>query len=340
MSSSPKKSIRSIARWLVPILVSILAFWLVLRKIDFAQFLDNLSKIGFRSLLLASLVYFASFLFRVICWYILLGRKVSFKDTFYTMNAGYLLNNVLPFRLGEVGRALLLDDPLGPSALEAFASVIVERIFDVFLAAVFVLSLLPRVLGAGYNQTFVVVAFVVAGAGILVLYLIARYPKVILNWLTTWGRRVPFVEHWIKPKAVQVLEGLSVLSNPFSFLTAFGSLFISWILAFGQNHIIFNELYTNPPFWWMIFTLSAGTFGIALPSAPAGLGVFEGAMVVAFALLGVGGGIAFAHALIIHAMSFVYNNIFGLIGLHLKGEAVINLYHRAIRRSPDVQTGE
>jgi hypothetical protein len=256
------------------------------------------------------------------------------------MNAGYLLNNVFPFRLGEVGRALLLDNPEGPSALEAFSSVIVERVFDVFLAAVFVLIMLPRVLAGDTQQNVIYIAISVAVLGILALYLIARHRNHILVWLERWGKKAAFIDRWVKPKAAQILEGLSVLSNPRLFLLAFGSLFISWMLAFVQNFVVFRTLYPNPPFWWMIFVLSIGTFGIALPSGPAGLGVFEGAMVAGFALLGVDAELGFAHAIIIHAVSIVYNNIFGLIGLHLRGEALVDLYQRSIRRSPKVQSQE
>ena len=254
------------------------------------------------------------------------------------MNAGYLLNNVFPFRLGEIGRALLLANPKGPSALEAFSSVIVERVFDVFLSAVFVLGMLPRILSDDYDQTLVIVIFIIALIGMVDLYLLARFRKNILGWLTRWGERSQFVGNWVRPKAAQLLEGFSVLESPRLFFLSFGSLFISWILAFAQNFIIFQALYPDPPFWWMVFVLSVGAFGIALPSAPAGLGVFEGAMVAAFALLGVGREVAFAHAIIIHAMSFVYNNILGLIGLRLRGEALVSLYQRAVKRSPDVKS--
>jgi len=332
--------LKKTSRWLLPLLISGLAFWLVFRKIDLSMFVSNLKRVGFNALIYATILQFLSLLFRVFSWYILLGRKVSFKDAFFTMNAGYLLNNVFPFRLGEVGRALLLDNPQGPSALEAFSSVIVERVFDVFLAAVFVLIMLPRVLAGDAQQTIVYVAFSVALLGILALYLIARYRVIILTWLTRWGEKAAFINRWVKPKAAQILEGLSVLSNPGLFLLAFGSLVVSWMLAFVQNFVVFRALFPNPPFWWMIFVLSIGTFGIALPSGPAGLGVFEGAMVAGFALLGVDAGLGFAHAIIIHAMSIVYNNIFGLIGLHLRGEALVDLYQRAIRRFPKVQTQE
>ena len=337
MSSKFGNFIKSLARWLVPLIISGLAFWLILRDMDLSQFLTKLSRVGFKPLFFSSLLYFASFLFRVGCWYILLRRKVSFKDAFFTMNAGYLLNNVFPFRLGEIGRALLLANPKGPSVLEAFSSVIVERIFDVFLSAVFVLAMLPRIIAGDYNQTLVLIIFSLSLIGMVALYLIARFRRCILGWLTHWGEQTSFIESWVRPKAAQLLEGFSVLENPLLFFLAFGSLFISWILAFTQNLIVFRALYADPPFWWMVFVLSVGAFGIALPSAPAGLGVFEGAMVAGFALLGVGAEVAFAHALIIHAMSFIYNNILGFIGLHLRGEALVGLYQRAIKRSSGIK---
>ncbi len=336
MNSQPKVILGKLLRWVIPLLISIVSIWLVVRDINLPQLADYFSQINWQTYLLATLAYFCSFFLRVFCWYILLRRKVSFRDAFFTMGAGYLLNNVFPFRLGEIGRALLLDDPKGPTALEVLSSVIVERVFDVFLAAVFVLATLPRLLDSAYNQTFILIALMVAVLGLVLLLLAARFRERIINWLTRWGERTPFVKSWIVPKAVQVLEGLSVLNSTGSFLLAFGSLAVSWLLAFGENYIVFRSLYANPPFWWMIFVLSTGTFGAALPSAPASLGIFEGVIVAAFALLGVEAELAFTHAIVIHALAFVYANILGLIGLRLRGQALISLYRRAIHRSPKV----
>ncbi len=327
---------KKIFRWLVPIIISAGAIWLVLRDIELSTIAAHLSKIDFKIYLLASLAYFASYLLRTYCWYVLLRRKVSFKDTFFTMGAGYLLNNLFPFRLGEIGRAVLLDDPEGPSALEVLSSVLVERIFDLFLAAVFVLSMLPRILGGGFDQTLILILFILTLLGMAVLYLAARFRLRITGWLDRWGTRASFVNRWVTPKANQVLEGLSVLNNPGAFMLAFGSLFLSWLIAFGENWIVFQSLSPNPPFWWMIFVLSAAAFGAALPSVPAGLGVFEGVMVAAFAFLGVDADLAFTHAIVIHALAFVYSNIFGLIGLRLRGQAVIDLYRRVVHRSPTI----
>ena len=338
--SKTKRLLGKILRWFIPLAISALAFWLVLRQVEFSQFTANLSKIGWQTILLVSLVFFISLLARVFCWYVLLRRRVSFKDAFFTMCSGYLLNNVFPFRLGEVGRAMLLDNPEGPSALEVFSSVMMERIFDVFLAAVFVLAMLPRVIGGDYDRRLIWLAFTLAVLGLIVLYILARSREKIGLWLARWGERSEFILNWVKPKADQILEGFSVLKNPGAFLLAFGSLAVSWFIAFGENYMIFQRLYPDPPFWWMIFVLSMAAFGAALPSAPAGLGVFEGVMVAAFALLGVDADLAFTHAIVIHAISFFFTSLLGLVGLRMRGQAVVDLFQRAFRKEAAEQPGE
>ena len=339
MTESSKSGwLGKILRWLIPLTFSGVAFWLILRQIEFAQLVENLKKIGWGTILLAIVFYYLSYFARVFCWYLLLRRKVSFWNAFFTMSAGYLLNNIFPFRLGEIGRAILLDDPERSPALEVFSSILVERVFDVFLAALFILAMLPRVIGESFDQRLIVLALVLAGTGLVMLFLAARFREKIAGWLARWGERSKFIKEWVTPKAEQLLEGLSVLNKPGLFLLSFGSLAISWFLSFGENYVVFNSLQPQPLFWWMIFVLSSGAFGGALPAVPAGLGVFEGVMVAAFALLGVDANVAFTHAIVIHTMAFLFTNIMGLIGLRLRGQAVVDLYHRAINRPKDQPT--
>lgn len=335
-----KPVIRKMLRWLVPVIISGLAIWLVLREIDLSLFIENLARIRWQTLLLATVVYYVSFALRAFCWHILLRKKVSYKDTFFTMGVGYLLNNLFPFRLGEIGRAVMLDDTDRTTPLEVFSSVVVERIFDVFLAAIFILSVLPRILTDGYDQRVILIAFMLAVIGLIVLFLLAQFRERVASGLNRWGERSNFVKNWVRPKVVHALEGFSVLTDPRAFFLAFGSLALSWGLAFGKNYLIFSNLQPNPPFWWMIFVLSAGAFGAALPSAPAGLGVYEGVVVASFALLGVGTELAFTHAVVTHAMVFVYANLIGLIGLKLRGEALVGFIQRVLRRSPKVRAVE
>jgi len=321
-----------VLRWMVPLLLSGLAIWLVLRNVEITQFVSYFTRIRWQTYLLASAAYFLSFILRAFCWHTLLRGKVSYRDAFFTMGAGYLLNHIFPFRLGEIGRAVLLEDPDHISLLEVFSSVIVERIFDVFLAAVFILSVLPRILSVEFDQSLIIIVFFLGVIGLIILFFLAKFRIQIASWLLRWGERSNFVKNWVTPKVAHALEGFSVLTDPRAFSLAFVSLALSWGFAFVQNFVIFSDLYSNPPFWWMIFVLSAGAFGAALPSAPAAVGVFEGVVIAAFALLGVGAEVAFTYAIVVHAMIFIYANLIGLIGLRLRGEAVINYFLKVIKR--------
>jgi uncharacterized protein (TIRG00374 family) len=329
-----------ILRWLIPLAISGIAIGLVFRNIQLSQVVENISSLQWQNILLGVLLYLLSYIVRVFCWFTLLGGKVSFVSAFFTMGAGYLLNNVFPFRLGEIGRAILLDDPKGPSTLEVLSSVVVERIFDVFLGAVFILLTLPKIIGGAFNQTLVIIAFVLTAAGILAMIMAARYHERINTWVSRLGEKKHFIKVWLAPKVRQILDGLSVLRKPSIFILAFGSLALSWVIAFGENFVIFQSLHPEPKFWWMVFVLSAAAFGAALPSAPSGFGVFEGVMVSAFALINISPGIAFTHAIVIHAIAFVFSNIIGLIGLRMRGEAVFILYQRVVHRMPKTNAVE
>ena len=50
-------------RWLIPLGISGLALWLVLRDIDFALFFQNLMRVGWQAILFATAAYFTSFFF-------------------------------------------------------------------------------------------------------------------------------------------------------------------------------------------------------------------------------------------------------------------------------------
>ena len=329
-----------VLRWLIPISISALAIGLVLDQIHFPTFIENLRQIRWESVLLAIILYLASYLFRVFSWYLLLRRNVSFRDTFFTMGAGYLLNNIFPFRLGEIGRAMLLGDPKGPSTFEVLSSIVVERVLDVLIGSFFILVMLPRVISGDFNKTLISAAFILTLVVLAVLFIAARFRDRIIRWLSGRRESAKFVKHWLTPKIKKILEGFSVLDNLPLFLLAFGSLMISWLVAFGENYVIFQNLYPSPPFWWMLFVLSAAAFGAALPSAPAGLGVFEGVMVAAFVLVNVNAEIALTHALVIHAIAFVFSNIIGVIGLRMRGEAVIGLFRRVLHQKPDIKAVE
>jgi len=70
------------------------------------------------------------------------------------------------------------------------------------------------------------------------------------------------------------------------------------------------------------------SLGIALPSAPAGLGVYEVAMVGGFSLLGVPTAQALAIAVVAHLINITITGFFGMYGLFRDGETISNIYQQ------------
>ena len=103
------------------------------------------------------------------------------------MNAGYLMNNVFPFRLGEVGRALMLsgshnDKEIG--SMEIFSSILVERIYDIFLAAFFFLGSLLIVLRDDTLQSLAIILLCLTVVALFLLSAAARKRERLIGKLS------------------------------------------------------------------------------------------------------------------------------------------------------------
>lgn len=319
----------SILKWVIPFGISIAAIWLISRTVNFQDVTTAIKQIGWQPILWASLLYFSSHFARVACWYILLNRKVTYGKAYFGMNAGYLLNNVFPFRLGEIGRAILLGSPSGPTIFQVLSSIIVERVYDVTLAAGFFLGTLLLALSSTENLWLSVAFLAVALFGLVILFIITRHREKVKAWMTRKAQGKKWLETVIVPKIGELLDGFAVFDQPLWFFLSLGLLVVSWLLAFCEQYVIMRALIPDGQFWWVIFILSAGALGAAVPSAPAGLGVYEASIVGTFAVLGVSQPIALAQALVTHALHFVYSSSLGLIGLIISGQNISAFFRRA-----------
>jgi len=326
-----------VLKWLIPFLITGLAIWLLIANVDVNVLITAFRSFKLLQLLFALAMALISLGLRAFAWRIILKKQFLFKRLFFVMNAGYLMNNVFPFRLGEVGRALLLgnknDKDIG--SLEVFSSILVERIYDVFLAAIFFLGSIVIILRGGSIQMMAILLLFLAVITLILLSIAARNRERLIGKLKLSGEGRSKLYTSIISKLDSLLKGLSILNSPKLIMGSFGFLFLSWAFSLGQYYIIMQNVIPDGEIWWPILILSAGAFGIALPSAPAGLGVFEAAIVGAFALLGVESSVALAYALIIHGMQFFVSSGFGFVGLILEGQSLSTLFRRLFEHKRD-----
>jgi uncharacterized protein (TIRG00374 family) len=274
--------------------------------------------------------YLLGLVMRALSWMTLLQNRASYGRVFLTLNEGYLLNNVFPFRLGELGRAVLLSQATGLSAFFVLSTIIIERAYDVAIAAGLLLATLPFVLGLDTGQTIASLVMILVILVLVSLFLLARYRQRIIVKLEAYGETRPLFRDRILRRVESLLEGFGALSRLDQFLLSVFYILIAWLFGSVQLYFLALSLGIDVQLWWIGFVVGVISLGIALPSAPAGLGIYEVAMVGAFSLLGVPTSQALALALVAH---FIHITITGLIGAYAifrDGENIAGLYQRLI----------
>ena len=122
-----------------------------------------------------------------------------------------MLNNVLPFRLGELGSALLLSGRVSLPFWQVLSSVVVERVFDLGIAAGLLLGTLPLVVGADWAYSAALVAGALVVIGFVLLFFMASRPEWVRGFLRRVSGRWPRLQTWLEEQASHFLEGLSAL---------------------------------------------------------------------------------------------------------------------------------
>jgi len=236
---------------------------------------------------------------------------------------GYMANNVLPLRAGEVvriyaaARRLREAEPL--SATQAFwlvaATVAIERVLD-SLALVLILGVLvfltpvppPVEWAAG-----ILLAVDVIGVALLVM--VARSPDGGRRLVTRLTARWPRLERLALSLFDTALRGLDGIRTPAHALRIAAWTPVIWLLPAAAAWAMLRAMHLDLPFvaGWVVLAFVG--VGISVPSAPGYLGVFHFAAKLALEIFGVASSTALAYALIYHASAVVPITLVGWLYL-------------------------
>ncbi len=119
--------------FLVGMIISGIALYFAFRKVPFAELIAYLKSIDYFWTIPATLLILLAFALRVYRWRIILGatRRVGFWDAFHPLMIGFMLNCILPGRVGEISRPLILNQKTSVPFSTGLATVAAERAFDV-----------------------------------------------------------------------------------------------------------------------------------------------------------------------------------------------------------------
>jgi len=320
---------KQVSRWLPGVVISLVAIFLVFRVASWGELQSALSSINPLFILAASIFTVLFCITRAFAWRILLDRKPTVLQTFFGINIGYLLNNLFPLRAGEVGRAVLLGQTTGLGTFHVLSTIIIERAFDLVFAALLLLSTLPLALGLEWAKPVALITLILVIAGLASLFLIARNTQSVHAWVVRVLGKNPLVIRFVIPNLENLLEGLGALTDLKKFLAVVTWIAISWLIGVLNYYVVILSIVPNAPLWWGIFLDAVLAMGIAIPSAPAALGVFEASLVAALSLLGIDESTGLAYAVVMHFIQFAVTGILGMIGLLKDGRTLGSIFKAA-----------
>ena len=292
------------------IAISVAAIALLLRSVDVGAAIEVLRRADLSAVALMVVTVFLDVAARGARWRALLVpiRRLSYPRVLGYTYIGYLANNVLPARLGELVRSHALGEGEGVSRPTVLGTVVVERIVDtvivVALAAAAVL-----ILGAGgIASTAVVLGAVFVGILVVGLALAVtshRLPGA--DRATALAERVPRLLDATR----RLRDGLAVVGQPSAVAAAVGFSLLAWSASIATFIVGGAAVGVSLTPVQGALLSSGVALATIVPSGPGYLGTFELTAVGIATQFGVPPNAAFAMALLVHALILLVTSIGG-----------------------------
>jgi glycosyltransferase 2 family protein len=249
---------------------------------------------------------------RAVRWRYLFPQQAKPTHLFNAVMIGYMGNNLLPLRAGEVLRVYVVTRR-GQRFWTTVTTLVVERALDglavgIVLAFVFFQIPTPREV-AWASEVFV--GLVLAMLIVLVAMAAAPLPCRILIHSVIY--RWPGIERRLLVIFDTMSDGLQGLRRPSQLLpTAAWSLAI-WGVIVLSVWTGFLAASLNLPMTAALCVIAFIGLGVSLPSSPGFIGVIQVATVLALSFFGVGKSDALSFSLLLHASQFLPVTVWGLL---------------------------
>lgn len=325
--------VKAVKYWrvgLLGVIASVLAIAFIVSQMqDIRLMWSALQRADYLYVLLSMLVIVAGLLARGARWRALLGGALPFSRAFSITNVAYLVNGVLPLRIGELARAYLATQAQPPvPAFKSISTIIVERLLDV-VAVLLILALalasapLPDELRGA--ATFFAPAVVL---GFVVLIMLAGMRARALRVAAWVVERVPFLQRWnVLAWLGHFLDGLNPLTQPKALALVLMWTAASWVCSLASGYLLMLAFFEQADWTTTFLFTAAASLAVAVPAVPGNLGTYEVSILLALRTTGYGepAGVATAFAIAVHAVNLLVNSALGVYGFVQEGVSLERL---------------
>lgn len=312
-----KHTLRNAVTWIGLLISFVAVAWLV-RAYDWSSVWPALREARWSWLAASPILLLLNFAVRTARWRRLfpLAFRLHFASAFTAMMAGYLFNNILPARAGELVRVHMIGKRAQLPRSTALGTVVLERTLDllVLLALLaFVMIIQPLPGWAAYAGKVVAALAFAALATILTLgFLGERIIGMVLPWL---GFLPPRFTQRLDVSGRAFVSGISALLH-ISHLTYFFALTaVAWVLELLLVYVLAQAFRLDLGFISLLFVMLVIALGTMVPASPGYVGTFEVFGASALLLLGISGGAALGFVLTLHMVVLLGSSLTGLVCL-------------------------
>ncbi len=323
-------------RLIIGCLIGIVFLYLAARKVDFSLMWEAFTKVHYGFVLLAVPVMFLSHFLRALRWRYLMDpiKRVDVASLFSALLIGYMANILMPAHLGELLRAYVLGKKRGVSASSTFATIVVERIIDVFallLLMVFAILLYPFphwINKAGY-------AMLIGTVGLFVfLVLLKKHFSFFERFLYLFFRPL---RKGLQEKLAKGIRSFVVGIVPLRSRWDYPVVAVLSVVIWGcYGFIIHLVLYAfdfvsvyHLPWSTGLIVLVVTTIGIVVPSSPGYVGTYHWLCQISLAMFGVPAGPALSFAILTHGVNFLPVLIAGLVLAYYEGVEIFRVQSKS-----------
>ncbi|MGH2560634.1 MAG: lysylphosphatidylglycerol synthase transmembrane domain-containing protein [Thermomicrobiales bacterium] len=307
-------------RVIVGLLISAGFLIFAFRGQDFGRIRDALGEVNYWYLVPALALYFAGVGVRAFRWSVLLRPVVRMgtRETLPIVAVGFMANNVLPLRTGEIVRAYVLGRRHGVRKTAALATIAVERLFDGLTLLCFILAATTVVSFTSELQHLTIVAFILFAAVLIGLFLLTfggslrdRLLQIVLGPMPA-----PMADR-VERMAESVLSGLGVLTRKTDLVIVAGASVLAWLfeasMYWAMARGFGGDLAESLGIAGTLLTTGVANLATLIPSSPGYVGPFEyGVSLVVNGALDVAKPVALSYAIVVHAALYFPITFWGM----------------------------
>jgi uncharacterized protein (TIRG00374 family) len=312
--------VRSWRVWL-GLLISLGFLYFAFRGQDLGEIRDALGDVDYWYLLPALALYFAGVWVRAVRWSVLLRpvAQIEARRCFPVVVVGYMANNVLPLRTGELVRAYVLGNRYGVRKTSTLATIAVERLFDGMTLLGFILGAATVVSLTSELRHLAILAFALFAGLLIGLFVLTfggnlrdRLLQLVLGPLP--ARYADRVERM----AESFLGGLGVLTRKADLAIVAATSVVAWGCEASMYWMIARgfggELAETMGIAETLLTTGVANLATLIPSSPGYVGPFEsGVVLVLSGALELPRSLALSYAIVVHATLYFPITLLGLV---------------------------